>query len=92
VDENQLGEMVLGCALKVHRALGPGLLEGVYETCLAHELQKAGLAAKRQLAMPVTYDGLAIDGGYRVDLLIEDLVIVGSKPSNGSLTSTTLSS
>ena len=79
MDENQLGEIVLGCALKVHRALGPGLLENVYETCLAHEIQKAGLAAKRQFPMPVKYDGLALEAGYRLDLLIEDRVIVEVK-------------
>jgi GxxExxY protein len=79
LDENRLGEIILGCALKVHRALGPGLLESAYETCLAHELQKSGLAAKRQLAMPVTYDGLAIEAGYRIDLLIEDRVVVEVK-------------
>ena len=79
MDENQLGEIVLGCALRVHRALGPGLLENIYETCLAHELQKAGLAAKRQVPMPVTYDGLTLEAGYRLDLVIEDRVIVEVK-------------
>jgi GxxExxY protein len=79
VDENQLGEIILGCALKVHRSLGPGLLENAYETCLAHEIEKAGFAAKRQLAMPVAYEGLAIDIGYRLDLLVEDRVVIEVK-------------
>lgn len=77
--ENLLGEKVLGCALKVHRALGPGLLESVYETCLAHELNKAGIAAKRQHAMPVQYDGVDIELGYRLDLLVGGLVVVEIK-------------
>lgn len=77
--ENLLGERILGCALKVHRALGPGLLENAYEACLAHELTKSGLTSKRQLAMPVQYDGVQVDLGYRLDLLVEDLVVVEVK-------------
>jgi GxxExxY protein len=69
----------LGCALKVHRALGPGLLENAYEACLAHEIGKAGLSCKRQLAMPVQYDGVRVDLGYRLDLLVADLVVVEIK-------------
>lgn len=57
MDENQVGEQILGCALRVHRALGPGLLENAYEACLAYELNKAGLNCQRQLAMPVRYEG-----------------------------------
>ena len=79
MDENAIGEAILGCALKVHRALGPGLLENAYETCLAIELKKAGLAFSRQPAMPVFYDGEKIDLGYRLDLLIEDRVVVEIK-------------
>lgn len=71
--------MLLGCALKVHRALGPGLLESAYEACLAHELTKAGLAYERQLIMPVEYDGVRIDLGYRLDLLVERLVVAEIK-------------
>jgi GxxExxY protein len=79
MDENAIGREVLGCALRVHRALGPGLLENAYEACLAHELTKSGLAVKRQLGMPVTYDGVRVDLGYRLDLLVEDLVVVEVK-------------
>lgn len=79
MDDNQLGERILGCALLVHRALGPGLLESVYETCLAHELGKAGLEYGRQLALPVVYDGLAIDAGFRLDLLVAGRVVVEVK-------------
>lgn len=79
MNENQLGEQILGCALRVHCALGPGLLENAYETCLAHELQKIGLAAQRQPAIPVAYDGITVDLAYRLDLLVENRVIVEVK-------------
>jgi GxxExxY protein len=79
VGENEIGERVLGCALSVHRALGPGLLESAYETCLAHELTKAGLDFDRQLVLPVTYDGLVIDAGYRIDLLVRGRLVIEIK-------------
>lgn len=79
MDENQLGEKILGCALKVHRALGPGLLENAYEACLAHELTQSGLVCKRQVAMPVHYEGVQVELGYRLDLLVEDLVVLEVK-------------
>ena len=79
MDVNELGEQVLGCALRVHRALGPGLLENAYEACLSHELTKAGLEHKRQLTLPIVYDGARIDLGYRLDLLVGDLAIVEVK-------------
>jgi GxxExxY protein len=79
VDENAIGERVIGCALAVHKALGPGLLESAYEACLAHELAKAGLEVKRQLALPLVYDGMQIEAGYRLDLLVADLVVVEIK-------------
>ena len=79
MDDNELGEKIIGCALVVHRALGPGLLESVYEICLAHELGKAELDFSRQLALPVIYDGLAIESGYRVDLLVAGRVVVEVK-------------
>jgi GxxExxY protein len=79
VEENQLGEKVLGCALKVHKALGPGLLENAYESCLAIELQKSGLELKRQLTLPVVYDGAKVDLGYRLDLLVEGMIVVEVK-------------
>ncbi len=65
--------------MKVHSALGPGLLESAYEACLMHELRKAGLRAESQVALPVVYDGVRIDLGYRLDLLVDDLVIVELK-------------
>jgi GxxExxY protein len=79
VEENEIGQRFLGCALTVHRALGPGVLESAYETCLAHELNKAGLDFDRQLVLPVTYDGLIIDAGYRLDLLVGRRVVIEVK-------------
>ncbi len=79
MEENRIGELVLGCALRVHRALGPGLLENAYEACLAYEFGKVGLEFKRQLALPVIYDGATIDVGYRLDLLVGDRVVVEVK-------------
>jgi GxxExxY protein len=79
MSENEIGEIVLGCAIKVHTALGPGLLESTYEVCLIHELAKAGLKADRQVALPVVYDGVQLDAGYRIDVLVANLVVVELK-------------
>lgn len=76
---NKISETIIGCAIKVHKALGPGLLESTYEICLVHELTKAGLKVQSQLALPVIYDGIRLDAGYRIDLLVEDAVIVELK-------------
>jgi len=78
-EEESVGQRIIGCALKVHSALGPGLLESTYETCLAHELGKVDLDVKRQLPLPVAYDGLDLDAGYRIDLLVGDCVVVELK-------------
>ncbi len=69
----------MGCALKVHKALGPGLLESAYEVCLAHEIGKAGLEVKRQFILPLVYDGVTIETGYRLDLLALDRVVIEVK-------------
>jgi GxxExxY protein len=79
VAENDLGDTILGCAMKVHSALGPGLLESTYEICLVHEFSKAGLTFARQVALPVIYDGVELDAGYRIDILVADLVIIELK-------------
>lgn len=79
MSENEIGEKLLGCAFRVHSALGPGLLESAYEVCLSHELGKVGLDAARQVSFPINYDGVELDAGYRIDLLIEDSVIVEVK-------------
>jgi GxxExxY protein len=79
VNENEIGERVIGCALKVHRNLGAGLLESTYEACMAHELKKAGIGYQRQLTLPLVYDGEVIETGYRLDLLVADSVVVEIK-------------
>lgn len=76
---HDLSDAVIKCALKVHTALGPGLLESTYEACLAHELRSAGFTVETQLAVPVVYDGVKLDVGYRVDMMVNDLVIVELK-------------
>ncbi len=76
---NEITEKIIGCAIKVHRALGPGLLESTYEVCLAHELMKSGLDVQKQVALPVVYDGIRLEAGYRIDLLVGHSVIVELK-------------
>jgi GxxExxY protein len=70
---NHTSGMIISAAMKVHSALGPGLLESAYEACLLHELRKQGLRSENQVVLPVVYDGVTIDLGYRMDLLVEDL-------------------
>jgi GxxExxY protein len=70
---------IIGAALEVHRALGPGLLESAYEECLCHELHLRGLAFRRQVELPVTFKGLQLDCGYKIDLLVAETVIVELK-------------
>jgi GxxExxY protein len=76
---DEIGTAVVDSALQVHSALGPGLLESVYETCLAHELQKRGHGVGRQVALPVKYDGVTLEAAYRLDLVIAGSVIVEVK-------------
>lgn len=75
----ELSEGILGCAIEVHKRLGPGLLESAYETCLAYELEHAGFRIDRQKPMPLHYRELALDCGYRLDLLVNDSVIIEIK-------------
>ncbi len=70
---------IVDSAVRVHRALGPGLLESAYQKCLAHELRKRGLRVETELAQPVEYEGVKIETGYRIDMLVEGLVIVENK-------------
>ena len=79
VERDPLTEKVIGAAIEVHRALGPGLLESVYETCLAYELSKLGLAVQRQLELPVSYKDVQLDAGFRMDLIVEGRLIVEVK-------------
>src|SRR5688500_14861228 len=76
---NRISESVIGAALRVHRALGPGLLESAYEACLAFELADRGLKVVQQQALPVVYRGVRLSCGYRIDLLVEDRVVVEVK-------------
>ena len=77
--ENELSKIILDAAFKIHTRTGPGLFESVYEVTLAHELRKAGLKVERQVAIPIRYDDLTFDEGFRADLLVEDKVIVELK-------------
>ena len=79
LNENQLSKIILDAAFKVHTRTGPGLLESVYEIMLAHELRKAGIRVERQITVPIHYDELTLDEGFRADLLVEDKVIVELK-------------
>ena len=76
---NQLTHTIIGAAMRVHRYLGPGLLESAYRVCLAHELQKRGLHIIQEKPIPVFYDGVKLDCGYRADLLVANQVIVECK-------------
>ena len=77
--ENQITKLVIGFAIEVHRALGPGLLESAYEECLCYELAQGGIRFLRQVALLVRNKGVTLDCGYRMDLLVDDLVIVEIK-------------
>jgi len=77
--ENQISFQIRKAAYEIHTDLGPGLLESVYETALAHELQQAGLHVARQVPMPMVYKGIAMESGYRLDLVVESKVIVALK-------------
>ena len=76
---NQVSGQIVDAAMKVHSALGPGLLESAYEACLLFELHKRGLRAVSQVQLPVVYESVKIDAGYRIDLLVEDAVVVELK-------------
>lgn len=76
---NDVSGEIVRAAIRVHSALGPGLLESAYRACLCHELSKRGLRTAVEVALPLRYDGLAVDVGYRLDLLVEDAVIVELK-------------
>ena len=76
---NDLSYKIIGCAYKVHTELGPGMLESTYEVCLEYELLKAGLKVERQKALPVIYDEIKLEAGYRIDLLVENQIILELK-------------
>lgn len=77
--ENELATQIIGCAMIVHRHFGPGLVESVYETCLCHELAKTGLAVVRQKRQPIVYDGITFDDPFKVDVFVNDTIIIENK-------------
>ena len=77
--ENELSNIILGCAIKVHKNLGAGLLESAYQECLYYELTKAGLKVEKELSCPVIYKEIKLEYGYRIDLLVENLVVIELK-------------
>ena len=79
MNENELSKIIIGCAIEVHRTLGPGLLESVYENCLLYELEENGIIAERQVELPIEYKYINLDAGYKIDLLVENKVIIELK-------------
>jgi GxxExxY protein len=77
--ENQIGTGIVAAAMAVHSALGPGLLESAYELCLTHELSKHGLSVRKQASIPIRYNDLVVENGYRIDVLVSGLVVVELK-------------
>ncbi len=76
---NKISEAIIGCAIEVHKILGPGLLESAYEACLCFELAKRNINFKRQVVLPIIYKGVKVDSGYRMDILVEDMVVTELK-------------
>jgi len=76
---DELTEIVIGCAIEVHRNLGPGLLESAYQECLVYELRNQGIIVEREISLPIIYKEIQIDHGYRIDLLIENRIVVELK-------------
>lgn len=74
-----LTDRIIGCAIEVHRALGPGLLESAYEECLCYELKQSGIAFRRQVPLPVVYKEVKLDCGYRMDMVVDDRLVVELK-------------
>lgn len=79
MEREEIFKKILDCSFKVHSALGPGLLESAYEECLYYELKKAGLSVEKQKALPLIYEEIKLDTGYRIDLLVENCIIVELK-------------
>jgi len=77
--ENEISKKIIGCAIEVHKQLGPGLLESAYQECLYYELKQAGLKVQKEKPMPIVYKEVKLDHGYRIDLLVESKVVVEIK-------------
>ncbi|WP_397363597.1 GxxExxY protein [Olleya sp. R77988] len=76
---NKITENIIGCAIEVHRNLGPGLLESAYQECLLYELKKLGYSVKKEIIQPITYKDITLDHGYRIDLLVENQIVIELK-------------
>ena len=79
MDENEVAKIVVDSAYQIHKTLGPGLLEKAYEECLCYELRKRGLMVEKEKLLPIIYDDLKIENAYRIDLLVENIVVVELK-------------
>jgi GxxExxY protein len=79
MDIEEVGKQIVDATLKVHRTLGPGLLESSYQTCLAYELRKRGLIVECEFPQTINYDGIQIDAGYRLDMLVENVIVIENK-------------
>jgi GxxExxY protein len=79
MEANEVTGVVISAAMKIHSAFGPGLLESAYRACLCHELRQRGMRVGTETVLPIVYDGVAIDAGYRVDLVVQDMVLVELK-------------
>jgi GxxExxY protein len=77
--ENELSNIIIGCAIEVHRSLGPGLLESAYQECLCYELINKGLFVQKEMPMPIVYKEVKLDHGYRIDLLVNNKVVIEVK-------------
>ena len=77
--ENELSRKIIGCAIEVHRNLGPGLLESAYQHCLLHELKQKGLDVKKEVPRPIIYKDIKLDHGYRMDILVNNKIVVEIK-------------
>jgi len=76
---NNLSYQIIGCAIEVHKILGPGLLESAYQNCLIFELKKAGLKVEKEVSLPITYKSIELDHGYRIDLLVNNQIVIELK-------------
>ena len=79
MDIEKVAKEIVDAAIKVHRTLGPGLFESTYQKCLAYELRKRGLRVDCEVVLPIVYDGVEIESGYRLDMLVDDLIVVENK-------------
>ena len=79
MDENKLSRIIIGCAIEVHKRLGPGLLESAYKECLYYELTERGIKVSKEIPLPIVYKEVRLDHGYRIDLLIENKVVIEIK-------------